>query len=206
MLNLTHHAIGMRSSLLAHCVAVVIVAQSSACGDGGGVAKDLSPYVATWQAPCSDHVLGTLTVRASASTDTLELETGTEYYDLPSCAGAVVATLRRTPAATATFGGEDEGPLRGPRPGETIIVRFDRFTVATPVQTTSVVGPTVRVVGAPGTRGWCFDHSSGTSCVEDPGAQQATVRELDLLLSASQLSVLTFDGSLYERSAPYTRR
>ncbi|MCU0923029.1 MAG: hypothetical protein MUF16_22365 [Burkholderiaceae bacterium] len=82
----------------------------------------------------------------------------------------------------------------------------EHAAVATPVQTTSVIGPTVRVVGGPRTRGWCFDHSSGTICVEDPGAQQATVCELDLLLSEGQLSVLTFDGSLYERSAPYTRR
>lgn len=187
-------------------VALTLAVTVSACAGGDEATKDLSPYVATWQGPCNDHALATLTLRATAATDTLELETGNEYYQLPSCAGAVVATLRRSPAATATFVGELEGAVRGPRPGEAIGVLFDRFTVATPVQTTSLVGPTVREWGGPGNRGWCFDHATGTICVDNPGPRPASTGELNLLRNGTRLWVLTFDGNLYERNAPYTRR
>ena len=182
----------------------------SACGgDGRGAteAKDLSGYVGTWQeVMCSDRTMTTLTFRASDNPGTLVLEVRTEYYDLSNCTGVVLATKSHSPAFSATYTGAGEGAVRGPRPGSTVQIQFDKFDVVAPAHAFSVEGPTVQEVTNEGGQQWCFESITGTVCIPNPGPQPAATHSVSYFLNPPQLYRLAPNGTVFDLGIPYTKR
>ena len=199
-------------AVLATCIAASTML--AACGGGsdssgsatGTVTAPLSVYAGTWQVPCDDHELDSVTLSAKAD-GTLEVVTKAEYFATANCSGTALATQTTSANASITLTGSADTPVKLSTSGATTTVKVDKVNVAIPSYKTLITGSAVQYLTELGQAKWCINFSaSSRSCILDTGTEAASSTSGAMYISGNSLYLLNLENGIYVPDEVYTRK
>ena len=200
-------------AVLATCIAASTML--AACGGGGSdssgsatgtVTAPLSVYAGTWQVPCDDHELDSVTLSAKAD-GTLEVVTKAEYFATANCSGTALATQTTSANASITLTGSADTPVKLSTSGASTTVKVDKVNVAIPSYKTLITGSAVQYLTELGQAKWCINFSaSSRSCILDTGTEPASSTSGAMYISGNSLYLLNLENGIYVPDEVYTRK
>ena len=187
----------------------------AACGGSGGdssgsatgtVTAPLSVYAGTWQVPCDDHELDSVTLTAKAD-GTLEVVTRAEYFATSNCSGTPLATQTTSANASISFTGSADSPIKLTTSGATTTVKLDKVNVAIPSYKTLITGSAVQYLTELGQAKWCINFSaSSRSCILDTGTEPASATSGAMYINGNTLYLLSLANGTWVPDETYTRK
>lgn len=186
----------------------------AACGGGssspdtgtGTVIAPLSVYAGSWQAPCDDHELDSVTLSAKAN-GTLEVITKAEYFVASNCSGTPLATQTTSANASISFTGSADSPVKFTTGGATTTVKLDKVNVAIPSYKTLITGSGVQYLVELGQAKWCFNlGASSRSCILDTGTEPASATSGGMYINGNTLYLLSLANGTWVPDEIYTRK
>lgn len=203
----------MKKSLTIFAASIAASTMLAACGGGGSSGSDtgtvtapLSVYAGTWQVPCDDHELDSVTLTAKAD-GTLEVVTKAEYFATSNCSGTALATQTTSANASITLTGSADSPIKLATGGATTTVKVDKVNVAIPSYKTLITGSAVQYLTELGQAKWCINFSaSSRSCILDTGTEPASATSGAMYINGNTLYLLSLANGTWVPDETYTRK
>ncbi|MBB5367201.1 MULTISPECIES: hypothetical protein [unclassified Janthinobacterium] len=188
----------------------------AACGGGGSDSSSpvnntpaltpLSVYAGTWQSPCDDYEIDTLTLSNKAD-GSLEVTIKAEHFQSASCAGAPIATQTTTTNPSISYLSTADTAVQAGIGKPPTTTRIDKVNINIPPHNVVVTGPGVQRVVESGQAKWCFNvNSTSRTCIDDPGTTTAQASTGGMYISGNTLYLLSPTGPTYTVDEFYTRK
>lgn len=183
----------------------------AACGGGASTpaeqtAAPLSVYAGSWQTPCQDKALETMTITSKAD-GSLEIADKIEHFDTADCSGTPFATQSPSATSSISYGSTAEVQVQLNPAGATTATRIDKITLNSPAYTNVFTGKDLRYSVELGEPSWCVIHPDRPrSCVADASAEPASTQTGGLYLQGNKLYLLLPDAAVYKTNFVLTRK
>ena len=183
----------------------------AACGGGSSTpaeqaAAPLAVYAGSWQTPCQDKAIETMTITSKAD-GSLEIADKIEHFETANCSGTPFATQSPSATSTVSYGSTAEVQVQLNPAGATNTTRIDKITLSSPTYTNVFTGKDLIYSVELGKPAWCVTHpDKPRSCAADAGQEPASTQTGGLYLQGDKLYQLLPDAAVYKTNFVLTRK